>query len=532
MTAALAAQPAPEAVDGPKQTISGKVVEAAAGAPVRGAKIVLRDGPQPLATTHSDFGGRFSVEAPAGRDVLVSVEKAGRLDRRGFLTVPAARPLTDVRIAVDRAGVIAGRVTDEHSQPVVGARVIAFEPHVYTEMDMIGRWSEHESTTDDRGEYRIWDLEPGEYVVAVMPEPAVPAGGVVRLRRAAAFYPAGLSLGEAEPVKLGWGQLREGVDLQTSKAAGTAVEISIAPRGGAAPCGNCGVRVRLDEETAPLVVTDGYVGEGTRLRVEGLSPGSYRASLHGVNPAIGQGIHGSARFTVTAGRTEEVALRIESPIPVRGVIELKGRPEPADGTTPQPWRGGVRLMPPLYELADGLIIQGLTGNLEIAGSESAFELSSYPGRVTLQVNGAGGAYLAEASRDGKPLDSPGIEIPNEGAVDGLKLQLQFAMGLLSGTLETPTGSENELRPLYMVYAKPAGDGANFGRIRLASARPDGGFELRLPPGEYEVIGAESSPNFGRLLRPAREAELRKFFKRVRIQPDETTQVELEVAPKL
>ncbi|MEZ5392632.1 MAG: carboxypeptidase-like regulatory domain-containing protein [Bryobacterales bacterium] len=112
---------------------------------------------------------------------------------------------------------IAGRVTDERGQPVVGARVIAFEPHVYTEMDMLGGLEEHGSTTDDRGDYRIWDLEPGAYVVAVMPEHADPAGGVVRIRRSVVFYPAGRSLVRQEPVKLGWGQVREGVDLKTSK---------------------------------------------------------------------------------------------------------------------------------------------------------------------------------------------------------------------------------------------------------------------------------------------------------------------------
>src|SRR6185436_12384179 len=71
----------------------------------------------------------------------------------------------DVRIRVWKWGVIAGTVTDDAGEPIVGVRVRAMRSAF-----LAGRRrlvTETSATTDDRGMYRIGGLLPGEYIIAV-----------------------------------------------------------------------------------------------------------------------------------------------------------------------------------------------------------------------------------------------------------------------------------------------------------------------------------------------------------------------------
>jgi hypothetical protein len=83
-----------------------------------------------------------------------------------------------VDILLPASGVIAVRVTDAHGAPAEGAFVQVLSPDV-SDQDLLGprtliyRQSNH--TTDDRGQIRLHNLEPGEYQLSVIPvTPGVP----------------------------------------------------------------------------------------------------------------------------------------------------------------------------------------------------------------------------------------------------------------------------------------------------------------------------------------------------------------------
>jgi len=157
--------------------IRGRVVAADSGDPVRRARLRLAapELDKPRFTT-ADAQGRFEFTGlPGGRYTLT----AGKTSyvtlqygqRRAF---EAGRPieLADtqvfdaVQFALPRAGVITGRITDDTGEPVAGASVAAMRPR-YAEggrqLVQIGRAVE----TDDRGEYRLFDLAPASYYVGV-----------------------------------------------------------------------------------------------------------------------------------------------------------------------------------------------------------------------------------------------------------------------------------------------------------------------------------------------------------------------------
>ena len=131
-------------------------------------------------------------------------------------------------------GVIAVRVTDEAGSPVEGAFVQARRPLRSADGELsLPRWSiqsDHNHGTDDRGEIRIYDLEPGHYYVSVSPGffPGQSSDQESRERtiQAETFFPGVTRLADAEPVALELGQ-EIVVDVMIAN------DVSTASRGGA-----------------------------------------------------------------------------------------------------------------------------------------------------------------------------------------------------------------------------------------------------------------------------------------------------------
>jgi hypothetical protein len=167
---------------GSPAAIGGRVVDAVTGRPIPGA-IVTPAGsavvisaavPQPArALTNGE--GRFIVRDLQKGAVLLTAVKNGYAlasfnQRRPGGTgqsipiVPGQR-VADVEIRMWRNSSISGTVVDEAGDPVVGVRVQAF-PRRF----VAGRRKYSPGTTaitDDRGVYRIANLEPGDYAVGV-----------------------------------------------------------------------------------------------------------------------------------------------------------------------------------------------------------------------------------------------------------------------------------------------------------------------------------------------------------------------------
>ena len=127
----------------------------------------------------ADTQGRFVfVNAPAGRYRI-----EGR--RFGFVTgyhgqrtpngsstpidLADGQIFTDLVVPAWKSVAITGTVTDEAGQPVVGVRVTAFSRQIALGEVRLLPYDPFNitATTDDRGMYRLSNLPPGEYAVAV-----------------------------------------------------------------------------------------------------------------------------------------------------------------------------------------------------------------------------------------------------------------------------------------------------------------------------------------------------------------------------
>src|SRR5262245_22379781 len=161
-----------------KGTISGVVVLMGSGQPARRARVALSGGPDVGGSRSAtvDDNGRFVFDAlPEGRFTL-SASKPGYVGATYGQRSPG-RPGTpiqladgqkmQVQLAIWRGGVITGTVLDEHGEavPNTPVRVMRYVmPGGQRTLQQAGN-----DQTDDRGMYRIFGLQPGEYIVSATP---------------------------------------------------------------------------------------------------------------------------------------------------------------------------------------------------------------------------------------------------------------------------------------------------------------------------------------------------------------------------
>jgi hypothetical protein len=140
--------------------IAGVVLRSGSTEPLPRARVLVTpaDGVnEPATLARTDGTGRFAVPVlPAGRYRIV-VDREGYVRSASVVAVTAGGS-TPARIALTPTGVITGRVVDAEGTPVARTIVRA----------STGTAS-FEGQTNDLGEYRIWDLPPGRYVVSGAP---------------------------------------------------------------------------------------------------------------------------------------------------------------------------------------------------------------------------------------------------------------------------------------------------------------------------------------------------------------------------
>jgi len=124
-------------------------------------------------------------------------------------------------IALPRGAVITGRVMDENGEPLTRAQVytLSFPPGMSR-----GQRSGAGSTTDDLGQFRLWGLSTGEYVVVAdargttfSPPNAPPETEEERVNFVTTYYPGTLDEGAAQRVRVKAGAETSGIDIRVGQ---------------------------------------------------------------------------------------------------------------------------------------------------------------------------------------------------------------------------------------------------------------------------------------------------------------------------
>jgi hypothetical protein len=160
------------------QSIAGRVLEDHTGNPLALVEIrLLKPGQRAaVAELETDTEGQFRSPEVAAGEYTLEFAKANY--GNATLHLPAGQSAT-VRLV--RGGVIAGKVTDPKGQPLPGAKIFTM---VKTANSAVLRPMANVTSADERGQYRIYGLPPGQYGIAVSYDAAVRGAGAGVL-----FYP-------------------------------------------------------------------------------------------------------------------------------------------------------------------------------------------------------------------------------------------------------------------------------------------------------------------------------------------------------
>jgi len=161
-------------------TVSGTVVRKLDGAPLKGATVWLgsdESHERTIATTTAADGHFELRNVPAGHYTL-SVHRNGYVDAQygqkkpngpgSTLTLRPGQKLVDLVFKLGRTGVITGRISDEDGEPMQGIRVNAVrEVYINGKMRL---QSADARESNDLGEFRLFGLSPGRYLISAEPE--------------------------------------------------------------------------------------------------------------------------------------------------------------------------------------------------------------------------------------------------------------------------------------------------------------------------------------------------------------------------
>lgn len=525
-------------------TISGVVVnDDDRPQPVRRAVVTLT-GPdlRPSRGAVTDDEGRFTIaNLPAGRFTLTvsrasyitSVYGAKRPGRPGTpLNVTAGASITDLTVRLWRGAVVAGVVRDPAGAPVARVPVTAI-PAKPVNSPSIRTLSNNGVTTNEQGEFRIFGLEPGAYVVVAKPSsggsqiqslreseidalleslrrrtplPAPVAGpaSAPAFDYAPVYYPAATSPALATVLRLTPGQEVTGLDLTLMRVAtGVVSGVVLLPDG--RPAAGAAVQLTAEVPDGPfkpesrLELNATADAEG-RFRIVQAAPGEYQIIARAaaappppptpgiVTPGpVGPQLWASTRLSVGAANVEGLALNVAPGFTIAGrvVFQSDTQKPPANAvlrvflvpSSVAAQRPGTSIttiayVPPVTVRPDG-----------------TFEVANLPpGSFRFQITGpalaAGGWSPRSAVMEDRDLLDADFRLPASGRGE-MTVTLTDKATELSGVLQMASGAP--VSDVFVIaYAADRGLWGS-GARRVQAVRPavDGRYTMSgLPPGDY------------------------------------------------
>ncbi len=508
--------------------ISGKVLNAITGEPVRKATVTLQPAggqgggqqpqgganPQRAVSAGTDNAGAFVFENVNAGDYRLSGEKTGFI-RTNFggrgaasigsqLKVSSGTTIADVIVRITPQGVVSGRILDEDGEPIEGVSVQLLRPQYFAnQRRMMGTGG---NQTNDKGEFRVTNVAPGRYYVQIQNmrmggapiQQSKEEYGYPKL-----FYPGVESMDQAQKVDVAAGQDFSGVQMTLRKVRVYRVKGRVAGvqapqgqqqnaqaggRGGGR--GGPGYQIQLRPDGGmndmmgpgfgPGMGSGGVRADGT-FELTGVIPGPYKIVVSDFSQGRPKVI-GSTKLSVGNDNVEGVVISQMAMVSMQGKISVDGdktavnlksvrlQMQAAD-------MGGFGFVPPISVADDGTF--------------TVTDLS--PEKYRLSVTPGATAYVKAVNVGGQDLKDAVLDFSNGGG-GAIEVILSTKVAKLDGMVEK---QKQDDAPGSALIAKigPAGElsllGTTGGQSSMAQVDSSGKFSFaNLPPGEYKVFGFE------------------------------------------
>jgi protocatechuate 3,4-dioxygenase beta subunit len=491
----------------PPCTVSGRVVAAADGTPLKSSSVALipehRTQESRVYAATSDSSGRFIIkDVPAGRYQFLATHtgyvdqyyQSNGANEGAILALQAGQEVKDILFRMTLAAVITGRVNDEDGEPMALMQVVALRRPTEDEMedseDFSVRSQELDpvgmAQTDDRGQYRIFGLRAGEYYIKAVdqyePMHSMVMGHEWEVREALGsqyapvYYPGVTQIGQAETVLLTLGRENQADftmrRIKTVNISGHVFGVDGKP---------ADAYVYLEElPTADYSVTAANTDAKGEFKIKGVVPGSYvlQAQQHSSEET---NYHASQKIEVGSDNIDSVTLALGRGVSFFGHVQVLGA-------------GPVRL--------DRMFLQLMSHDDQSAGAwtrvkkDGTFQFLDVPdGTFAFRMNGLEENWYLKSVR--------------LGTDDLLVKGLDVEKGESSGTIQvvvSNNGAElagsvtQDDKPMIGARVRITPDPeTRFNRFRSQTAITDqsGRFSVTaLAPGQYRVIAKASGQDQG------------------------------------
>lgn len=526
--------------------LRGRVVASPSGTPLRRSQIALTSaepGQQLRRVTTTDGEGRYEfTDLPAGR-FSINATKAGYVtlqfgQRRPFeagtpVNVADGQAVERIDFALPRGSVIVVRVTDEFGEPVAGVQVqvqrYQYGPDGQRRLSSVpGAVASPFSTTDDLGQFRLFGLMPGEYVVqASMRTLGAAAGAGTESNEgfAPTFYPGTISAEQAQAISVAVGEEQAIQFAMVASRMGRVAGVVVDSEGRAAAGASLTLVTTVGSGTSSSSV--GTTAPDGTFTVNGIAPGEHTIRVTYRSGAAGE--FGSAPVIVGGPEITGLQIALGAGATISGRVTFDGTAPGVGGTAP---RVSAQQADPQrqFMLLGGAPDPLANGTLDDEGN---FKLSGASGRVFFTLTPPPPGWIVKSvTLDGDDITDTPIDLTGRTALSDVRIVMTDKLTTLSGQVTNERG-----QPLtdYVVIVQGAEQREPVVASRaIRVVRPDtnGRFQTRgMRPGRYVATAIEALEQ-GRQFAPEFQQQLRRSAREFTVREGETVTMDLRLTPDL
>jgi 5-hydroxyisourate hydrolase-like protein (transthyretin family) len=519
--------------------ITGRVVSAETGGPIRRAQVRLtsRDA-RVTRQTLTDNDGRYELGSLAAGRYRLYVSKSGYValeygQGRAFetgkpLDIVEGQVLDRLDFSLPRGSVITGRITDEYGDPATDVQVQTMR-YQFTNGERQLVNAGRTATTDDLGQFRIFGLMPGEYLVRATMRAGSAAAAALTGNAASVtegpvgypvtYYPGVTDVAQAQVVSVSLGQELSSVAFslvpaRLSRISGIVMSSDGRPLGGAMvvlrATGSGGPGVRLAAGGSNQVRPDGT------FRVANVPPGDYMLDvqqrprdLQTLQNLDLSALEFASVPVSVSGDIDNLAITTTPGVAVSGRVVFQG----SGASKPSPRGIQVTASSPVGQRSLMAFAGRALGGGRV-NPDGTFELRGLAGPQMIRVGGLpAGWTLRSITLEGADITDTPFDFRPGANLTNVIVALTDRLSEISGTVNDSRGmpATDYTVVVFPEDARRCGSQSRY----VATTRPNqnGTFSIKgLPPGPYLAaaipaleIGTESDPSLLEKLRSRAES---------------------------